>query len=205
MNSYNLHQDYGHSTFDTRNTLNGFVYYNAPQLWHALPRVTKGWQVNGLYTLSGGTPLNPLVTGDPSGTLQLKDRPNILPGVKPYVGRTLVTTATGRQYVYLNKAAFAAPSPGTYGNAMRDNFYGPGFGTLDFSLFKHTPITERVMSEFRVECFNIVNHANLANPSVTSIASGTFGYITNTRNGASAPGLGYGEPRNVQFALKLTF
>jgi hypothetical protein len=30
MNSYNLHQDYGPSTFDNRHLLNGFVYYNAP-------------------------------------------------------------------------------------------------------------------------------------------------------------------------------
>jgi hypothetical protein len=205
MNSYNLGQDYGNSTFDTRHSFNGFVYYNAPQLWHAVPRFTKGWQVNGLFTLSGGVPLNPLVTGDPSRTFQVKDRPNLVTGVNPYVARTLLTTASGRQYVYLNKAAFVAPAPGTYGNVARDTFYGPGFGTFDFSLFKHTPITERVMSEFRVECFNLFNHNNLANPSVTSITSGTFGQISNTRNGSSAPGLGVGEPRNVQFALKLTF
>ena len=30
MNSYNLHQDYGPSTFDNRNVLNGFVYYTVP-------------------------------------------------------------------------------------------------------------------------------------------------------------------------------
>ena len=206
MNSYNIHQDYGNSTFDTRNTLNGFVYYNAPQLWHALPRLTKGWQVNGLYTFSGGTPLSPGVTGDPSRTFQTKDRPNVVQNVNPYVGRTLITTTSGaRQYVYLNKAAFTAPAQGTYGNMQRDNYYGPGFGAFDFSLFKRTPITERVGTEFRVECFNLVNQANLANPTVTNIASGTFGYVTQTRNGAGAPGLGYGEPRNVQFALKLTF
>jgi hypothetical protein len=35
--------------------------------------------------------------------------------------------------------------------------------------------------------------------------SGTFGLITNTRNASSSPGLGFGEPRNVQFALKLLF
>ena len=68
-----------------------------------------------------------------------------------------------------------------------------------------SPITERVNSEFRVECFNIGNQANFANPSVSNINSSTFGLITNTRNASSSPGLGFGEPRNVQFALKLLF
>jgi len=207
MNSYNIHQDYGNSTFDTRNTVTGFVYYNAPQLFHAMPRLSKGWQVNALYTFSGGTPISPLVSTDNSATKQLKDRPNYT-GANVFAGRTVITASNGtRQYQYLNKgtAYFTVPTAGTYGNLKRDNFYGPGFGAVDFSLFKHTPITEKVMSEFRVEVFNIANQANLANPSVSNINSSTFGRITNTRNGAGAPGLGYGEPRNVQFALKLSF
>jgi hypothetical protein len=208
MNSYNFHQDYGNSTFDTRNTVTGFVYYDVPQLFHALPRISKGWQANALYTFSGGTPISPLVSTDNSHTFQLKDRANYN-GVNPFAGRTVITSASNgtRQYQYLTNAnaSFSVPLTGTYGNEKRDNFYGPGFGAVDFSLFKHTPITERVMSEFRVECFNIANQANLANPSVSNINSSTFGRITNTRNGAGAPGLGYGEPRNVQFALKLSF
>jgi hypothetical protein len=207
MNSYNIHQDYGNSTFDTRNTVTGFVYYNAPQLFHTMPRLSKGWQANALYTFSGGTPISPLVSTDNSATKQLKDRPNYT-GANVFAGRTVITASNGtRQYQYLNQgtAYFTVPTAGTYGNLQRDNFYGPGFGAVDFSLFKHTPITEKVMSEFRVEIFNIANQANLANPSVSNINSSTFGRITNTRNGAGAPGLGYGEPRNVQFALKLQF
>jgi hypothetical protein len=207
MNSYNIHQDYGNSTFDTRNTVTGFVYYNAPQLFHAMPRVSKGWQVNALYTFSGGTPISPLVSTDNSATKQLKDRPNFT-GANVFAGRTVITASNGsRQYQYLNQgtAYFTVPTAGTYGNLQRDNFYGPGFGAVDLSIFKHTPVSERVMSEFRVEIFNIANQANLANPSVSNINSSTFGRITNTRNGAASPGIGYGEPRNIQFALKLQF
>jgi hypothetical protein len=40
---------------------------------------------------------------------------------------------------------------------------------------------------------------------VSSITSSTFGLITNTRNGAASPGIGYGEPFNIQFALKVSF
>ena len=60
------------------------------------------------------------------------------------------------------------------------------------------------MSEFRVEIFNIFNFNNFANPNVNPTSS-QFGLLTNTRNGAAAPGIGYGEPFNIQFAFKLTF
>ena len=209
MNSYNIHADYGPSTFDARHTVTGFLYYNVPQIGHFAPRLTRGWQMNGLYTFSTGLPINPLVSADNSRTAQLKDRPNVT-GVAPYVGgaQLATSTATGRQYRWLNNVnnvAFTVAPIGTYGNERRDAYYGPRFQTFDFSMFKHTPITERVMSEFRVEVFNLFNINNFAAPSVSNINSSTFGLITNTRNGATAPGIGYGEPFNVQFALKFTF
>ncbi|CAN5683486.1 hypothetical protein BH10ACI4_BH10ACI4_04120 [soil metagenome] len=209
MNSYNLRQDYGPSTFDARHTLNGYAYYTVPQLWHAMPRLTKGFQVNALYTYSTGLPLNPLVSTDNSKTSQLKDRPNVVVGSNPYTGLQLATsTATGRQYRWMTNASnssFTVADPGTYGNERRNAYYGPNFRTVDVSLFKHTPITERVMSELRAEIFNVFNLNNFANPSVSNITSSTFGLITQTRNGSGAPGIGYGEPFNVQFALKLSF
>ena len=211
MNSYNLHQDYGPSTFDNRNVLNGFVYYSVPQIGHALPRLTKGFQLNAIYTYTTGTPISPAYSTNVDGTGELKDRPNFT-GVSPYVGGTQLatSTATGRSYRYLaplvngSNASFSLPATGTYGNERRDAFTGPSFRTVDFSLFKHTPITERVMSEFRVEIFNIFNFNNFANPTVTPTSS-SFGLITNTRNGSASPGIGYGEPFNIQFALKLSF
>jgi carboxypeptidase family protein len=208
MNSYNLHQDYGASTFDNRHLLNGFVYYTVPQLFHAMPRFTKGFQLNAIYTYSSGNPISPGISTDVSKTDQIKDRPNVTAGINPYSGLQLSTsTANGRQYRWMTNAnsTFTTPAVGTYGNERRDAYYGPNFRTVDFSLFKHTPITEKVMSEFRVEIFNIFNFNNFANPSVSNITSSTFGLITNTRNGAAAPGIGYGEPFNIQFALKISF
>jgi hypothetical protein len=205
-NSYNLKMDYGPSTYDTRNTGTGFATYAVPQFGHFAQRFTNGWQVNALYTFSGGTPISPTLNTDNTHTDQFKDRPNVVAGVAAYQGRVVVTSATGtRTYKYLNSAAFAAPALGVYGNERRDVYYGPGLGDVDFSLFKNTPINARFSSEFRVECFNLVNQANFANPTVSNITSGTFGLITNTRNASSSPGLGFGEPRNVQFALKLLF
>jgi hypothetical protein len=208
MNSYNLHQDYGASTFDNRHLLNGSAFYTVPQLFHAMPRLTKGFQVNAIYTYSTGIPISPLISTDVSKTNQIKDRPNVVAGVNPYTGlKVFTSTASGRQYSWMTNSggAFTTPAVGTYGNERRDAYYGPNFRTIDFSLIKHTPITEKVMSEFRAEVFNIFNFNNFANPSVSSITSSSFGLITNTRNGASAPGIGYGEPFNIQFAAKVSF
>jgi len=53
--------------------------------------------------------------------------------------------------------------------------------------------------------FNIFNRVNLANPSGT-FGSSSFGRATDTRgDNAGAPGIGPGEPFNVQFAAKLIF
>jgi hypothetical protein len=71
-------------------------------------------------------------------------------------------------------------------------------------VIKHTSITEKVSSEFRVEIFNIFNLHNFANPTTTPTSS-SFGIITNTRNAANAPGIGSGEPFNIQFAGKISF
>ena len=214
-NSYNIHQDYGPSTFDARHVVTGTVFYSVPQLFHAMPRLTRGWQTNALLTYSTGLPLNPLLSGDRSVTSQGKDRPNVVAGVNPYIGDVVLdtSTASGRTYRFLQKntgnAYFAAPPIGTYGNAQRDGYYGPKFRTVDFSVFKHTPISEKVMTELRAEVFNIFNFNNFAQPSVSGIGAATtsdsFGRITATRNNGGSPGLGVGEPFNVQFAFKVTF
>jgi len=95
------------------------------------------------------------------------------------------------------------PAAGSFGNLGRDAIYGPGFADIDFSVFKQTPITERIGTEFRVEIFNLTNHINWANPGAT-LTSGSFGQLTSTKGGKT-PGLGYGEPRNVQLGLRITF
>lgn len=74
----------------------------------------------------------------------------------------------------------------------------------DFSVFKTTAITERVAAQFRVEIFNLFNQLNLANPDGNIDDGAGFGLINATRaSAAGAPGIGPGEPRNVQLALKV--
>ena len=205
MNSLNLRQDWGLSSFDVRNTVTGFASYAVPKFTSFAPRLTQGYQINALYTFAGGQPINILVGTNTSGSGEAsRDRPNRVAGVAPFVTRTTTATSSARTYSYLNKAAWSTPVAGTFGNERRDSVQGPGFGDVDLSFFKRTPITERVSTELRAEIFNIANQANFANPSGT-LTSSSFGILSATRNASSAPGLGPGEPRNIQFAFKVSF
>jgi hypothetical protein len=198
-NSYNLSNEKGSGKFDARHTVSGFVTYEVPQWMKFAPPLTKGWQLNGLFTASTGSPVALLAGSNVSGTGENQDRPDVVGD--PFAN---VPTLTGTKAVqYFNPAAFAKPAAGTFGNLGRDAIYGPGFGAFDFSVFKRTPITERIGTEFRMEVFNLFNRTNWANPGAT-LTSGSFGQLTSTKGGKT-PGLGYGEPRNVQLGLKITF
>lgn len=200
MDSYNLALDKGNSAFDTRHIVTGFISYELPQLGHFAPRLTRGWQLNSLLTFTSGSPINITTGKNTDLTGENKDRVNLIGN--PFANVPVLTGTLAMQY--LNPAAFALPASGTYGNLGRDAIYGPGFGSADFSIFKHTRITERIMSELRIEILNLFNRTNWASPT-TSFSSASFGELTQTKNGSSAPGLGFGEPRNVQLGLKLIF
>ena len=210
-NSQNLAQDYGSSDFDVRNTLNAYLVYEAPQVGHSFAPLTRGWQFDIFTTAFTGTPFSVKAGSDLSGTAENSDRVNVLPGVnyKTATGGNLVAASSpsaARYAVYLNSAAFSNPTQGTWGNSGRNAFRGPGFFTFDTSLVKNTQIREGVSFQFRAEIFNLFNRTNLANPSASNpVGSSSFGRITATRNNGSAPGIGPGEPFNVQFAGKLIF
>ncbi|MGD1096194.1 MAG: carboxypeptidase-like regulatory domain-containing protein [Bryobacteraceae bacterium] len=195
--SYNLKDQRGSSTFDIRHMVTSFVSYEAPQFVKSAPRLTKGWQFNSLFTFTTGQPINLLAGTNVSGTGENQDRVDIVGN--PFAN---IPTATAPAVQYFNPAAFAKPAAGTFGDIGRDAYYGPGIGTVDFSVFKRTPITERISTEFRVEIFNLFNRTNYANPNVT-FSSSSFGQLTQTFSNSSAPGLGFAEPRNTQLALKV--
>ena len=199
-NSFNLRREYGPANFDIRQIFTGFMIYDVPSFTSKMPRLTKGWQLNSLITFHSGEPIDLLSGTNRSGSLDNRDRVDVVGDA--YSGVASRGTPFGA-IPYFRPGAFAAAAAGTFGNIGRNVLYGPGFGAVDFSIFKETPITERIKTQFRVEIFNIFDRANLANPGSNLNAASSFGLITNTRNGGSAPGIGFGEPRNVQLALKL--
>ena len=81
----------------------------------------------------------------------------------------------------------------TYGNSGRNVLIGPGVTNLDFLLGKTFRLTERFRLQFRAESFNVTNTPAFGNPAANINAAGV-GRITSA-----------GEPRRVQFGLKLLF
>jgi len=208
--SDNLRLDWGNADFDTRNDVSGYFVYDAPQLGHSLPRLTKGWELTSFFQYNSGYPftvgsgLGGRTSGSNTGSG--KDRADeisnpfsdVTQPTRPYPGLLAGGVA------WFNPTAFKANDPGTFGTSRRNEFYGPKFKTVDFSIIKDTPITEQLRTQFRVEIFNVFNILNLAGPAGCIDASAGCGLITSTYGTAiGAPGIGPGEPTNVQFALKL--
>jgi hypothetical protein len=163
--------------------------------------------LNSVITLKGGQPVNLVTTTDTTGENEYTQRPNITGN--PFAGIT--HAIQGGVVQWINPAAFANPAFGTYGNYIRNSIYGPGLEDVDLSLFKTTPITERINTQFRVEMFNLFNHLNLANPGPEQLGNDAFGTSSFGQIGSTigagnyAPGIGPGEPFNVQLALKIIF
>lgn len=199
--SRNLRFDYGNSSFDVRNTFTSYITYELPTPSWGPRRLVKGWQLNSLWSFYGGVPYTVYAGRNYSGTFEGKDRVDVTGDPNSGVDRTLKNGVVQ----WLNPAAFAFPAPGTFGNEKRNQFYGPGFADVDLSVFKTTPITERISAQLRVELFNIFNRTNLPSPNTTR-SSGSFGQIGDTIGDANgATGIGAGEPFNVQLALKIIF
>ena len=75
-------------------------------------------------------------------------------------------------------------------------FSGPGLENLDATLSREFSMRENRSLEFRVEAFNVVNHAQFFGPAAVNgdFGAGTFGQVVK-----AAP------PRLVQLALKFVF
>ncbi|MDX2154351.1 MAG: TonB-dependent receptor [Bryobacteraceae bacterium] len=202
--SNNLGRERGPANFDIRHIFTAFASYDVPNFIQKYPRLGRGWQVNTLMTFHGGEPIDLRAGTNVSGTGEGSGLDRVDVVGDPFAN-VAARSAPGAALPYFNPAAFARPAAGTFGNIGRNALYGPGFAAVDFSVFKTTSITERVSAQFRVEIFNITNRANYANPGTSLAASTAFGLITNTRNGGNAPGIGFGEPRNVQLALRIMF
>ena len=107
---------------------------------------------------------------------------------------------------YFNPKAFCAPptvafGTGTgYGDTGAGIVLGPGQFNFDAALLKNTQITERTTLQFRAEAFNLFNHAQFNNPnfgipSLPTVTSTNFGWITSTSV----------NPRVLQLGLKFIF
>jgi hypothetical protein len=127
----------------------------------------------------------PLVNVPGGGNSRNRRRPDLVPGVDPYLHGV---TASGA-VPWLNPAAFAGPQPGTYGNLSRNALRGPGMYQWDLTLSKKFPFKENKNVEFRAECYNLLNHAVFQIPNYATV-SGGFARLADA-TGVIQPGLPY--------------
>ena len=190
--------EYGRSAFDVKNRIVGSALYELPigpgrllNTNRVVGALIGGWQVGGIFTHQTGVVGTPLLGIDnasiasPFGNF---DRPNAT-GVSPYLGDAKSLND------WVNKAAYATPAPGFFGNVQRGSFTSPGFTDLDASLHKDFPMpyNENHHLSIRFEAFNALNHPNWNEPTL-NLSSSTFGRITGT-----AP------MRQLQLAAKYQF
>ena len=188
--------DYGSGDFDTRHNFTAFWTYDIPGSSHGPKILTHGWQLSSLWSFHKGQPFN-FNAGTQRPGVDLVGNP--FAGVSHSFSKSL-GGEPGEQWV--NPNAFATPASGP-GNLGRNAFYGPGFGDVDVSVIKNIGITERMKLQLRAEMFNVFNRINLATGAGSVGSDGTVRDTIGDFNGA--PGLGPGEPFNLQLAAKIIF
>ncbi|MCU1318319.1 MAG: TonB-dependent receptor plug, partial [Candidatus Acidoferrum typicum] len=196
----NIKLDYGNGDYDTRHLFTANITYLLPKAGWATgwaDKLVNGWQLSSLWVLHRGQPYDITrsgkdLIGDPFAGLSHSFSKSI-PGIQ-----------------WINPAAFCTPGAvgctgptNPDGNVARNRFVGPSYKSVDFSVLKNVPITERVRVQLRAEMFNLFNRINFASGPGSVNGDGTVTDTIGDFNGA--PGIGPGEPFNMQLALKIIF
>jgi hypothetical protein len=199
----------GGCELDRRHNVNMSTVYETPQFANSFLRILGGgWRVSGIVRLLSGpmltvnTGIDQALTGTvfstTNGNVQQSDqRPNQVLA-SPYVPNKNIANG------WINPAAFAQPTLGTYGSFGRASVVGPGSVRIDMGLVRIFRVREKQSVEFRAEAFNVANHVNACSSSAgqqgspdcmsTNLTDATFGRI-----------LAAGDPRIMQMALKFVF
>jgi hypothetical protein len=147
-----------------------------------------GWSLNGIVMLHPGLPYTVTLSSDNENIgAGLQERADV-------VGDPNSGAHTQQQW--FNTAAFAIPTPFTYGNEKPNALTSNWGKNLDLSLFRrfHIGLGEQRYIEFRAEAFNLFNNVVFAIPN-DSLGGTNFGEVTSQQN----------LPRQIQLALKFYY
>jgi hypothetical protein len=178
--------DKGNCADSRTHIVNFSASYETPQFQGTTARaLMSGWRLSGIFRAASGAFLNVVANADRS-----------LTGVQN--GTQRVNQVSDNVYgdgtinKFLNPTAFEQPALGTFGNAPRNGYEGPGRKAVDMSLVRAFRFgTQQIQA--RIEAFNVFNWSNWGNP-VLEITNANFGRI-----------LTVADPRIMQFALKYSF
>jgi hypothetical protein len=198
LDATNISTSYTNAAWDIRHNFTMGANYDIPfghgkqygsNMNSFLNAVVGNWHVNGVLTLHTGQPYTLTASGC-QGVWNVC-LPELVNGessnAAPSGGRT--------PSEWFDTSSVTAPASLTQGNLGLQTNYGPPTKTVDLSLFKDFPITERWRLQFRAESFNLGNTPQFSVPNST-FGNAQFGQVTSTQAGTE---------RHVQFALRLQF
>jgi len=208
--------NYGTADYDARHQLNANFVWELPikrfiTRGRGPDRLVNGWNVNGALFLRTGFPETPVdvattdfLFGAGYGAEVFATQVNP-GGAHVNCVTTFPSTPQPARDDCINPANFAA-SPNGFPALLRNSLTGPSYWNTDFSLIKHTKITERVEFVFGAQFYNVFNHPNFA-PPVLDVSNPRFGLQTST---VSAPTTLYGKgadasPRLIQLKTQINF
>jgi hypothetical protein len=172
---------------DRRHIYNMTAIASSPEFDNRVLRaVASDWQLAVINRISSGEPQT-IQAGTDRALTGLAGQP-----ADRVSDDIFLDESGGLGTVRYNRAAFAVPALGTYGNAGFFSVPGIGTWTLDAAISRSFRFGDRRI-EARLEAFNLPNAVRAINPTGT-LTNVNFGRITAVQ-----------EPRIMQFAIKYVF
>jgi hypothetical protein len=195
QNSNCLDCEWGLSVFDVRHRFVASILYELP-FGKGKPymqdgiggAILGGWQISTILSKSSGFPRTVYSGTDRSNTGGGQDRPDVT-GQDPVLPGDQQTIAR-----WFNTDAYTPNAPGTFGNAGRNTFFGPGITNVDASLIRNFRMSSKTL-QFRLEAFNVLNNPIWNDPNTTISSGALYGTINSTRK----------PMREVQLGVKFVF
>jgi hypothetical protein len=159
--------------------------------------VLGGWQLNGLLFTQTGGPLDLGASSTGLASAGHSTEPNLVGS-----GPVNILGGAGPGQLWFDTSRFKQPPSRTIGNAGRNVINGPGFFSLDASVFRRFRIREGMDMEFRLEAINATNTPIFGNPQA-DVNNAGFGQITTSRSFATSTD--DNPNRKVQVGLRLSF
>ena len=219
----NINASRGISDFNRPHRLAVSYAYDLPFFTHSSglrKAALGGWQTSGVTIFQTGLPFSIYDSSAGTGFLGQGSTPllgaSLAPGATIASGLTSGDVHSRVANGYLNPAAFT-PAPQLYptqclsdpnfcttgfGDLGRNMYHGPFQQNWDMSFLKHFKIGERQEVRFAADFFNLWNHTNFGDPSVTDIEA----YLASPTNSPFGKILqSTGNPRLIQFSLRWAF